>query len=91
MAQQLLPHGTYWEADLQPVLAQLFMRCFRRRIRLQRILLRVDRLEPPAEQLKLFSEPSAVVEPASHRLSLALDAIRAKFGEGAVSWGRTLA
>ncbi len=90
MAQQLLPHGTYWEADLQPVLAQLFMRCFRRRIRLQRILLRVDRLEPPAEQLKLFSEPSAVVEPASHRLYLALDAIRAKFGERAVSWGRTL-
>ena len=90
MAQQLLPHGTYWEADLQPVLAQLFVRCFRRRIRLQRILLRVDRLEPPAEQLTLFSEPSAVAEPASHRLSLALDAIRAKFGERAVSWGRTL-
>jgi DNA polymerase-4 len=88
-AQQRLPHGTYWEADLQPVLAQLFMRCFQRRVRLQRILLRVDRLEPPAEQLRLFEEPAAIVNPASHRLSLALDAIRAKFGERAVSWGRT--
>jgi DNA polymerase-4 len=89
-AQQILPHGTYWEADLQPVLAQLLVRCFRRRVRLQRVTLRVDRLEPPAEQLLLFDESAALAKPASHRLSLALDAIRTKFGDGAVSWGRTL-
>lgn len=89
-AQQTLPHGTCWEADLQPVLVQLFGRCFRRRVRLQRLTLRVDRLEPPAEQLSLFDESTASVQPASHRLSLALDAIRTKFGDGAVSWGRTL-
>jgi hypothetical protein len=38
----------------------------------------------------LFDEPDARVKPTAHRLSLALDAIRTKFGEGAVSWGRTL-
>lgn len=89
-AQQTMQQGSYWEADLQPVLAQLFFKCFRRRVRLQRLTLRVDRLEPPAEQLSLFDESAARAKPASHRLSLALDAIRAKFGERAVSWGRTL-
>jgi DNA polymerase-4 len=89
-AQQTMPQGSYWEADLQPVLAQLFFKCFRRRVRLQRLTLRVDRLEPPAEQLSLFDESAALEKPAAHRLSLALDAIRAKFGERAVSWGRTL-
>lgn len=89
-AQQTMQQGSYWEADLQPVLAQLFFKCFRRRVRLQRVVLRADRLEPPAEQLLLFDESTASVQPASHRLSLALDAIRAKFGERAVSWGRTL-
>ena len=64
-------------------------RCFRRRVRLQRLTLRVDRLESPAEQLSLFDE-SASRRARSHRLSLALDSIRAKFGEQAVSWGRTL-
>jgi DNA polymerase-4 len=89
-AQQTMPQGSYWEADLQPVLAQLFFKCFRRRVRLQRLTLRVDRLEPPAEQLSLFDESAALEKPAAHRLSLALDAIRAKFGERAASWGRTL-
>ena len=90
MAQHLLPHGTYWEADLQPVLVQLFARCFRRRVRLQRIIVRADCLEPLAEQLRLFDEPAMTVQPASHRLSLVLDAIRAKFGERAIAWGKAL-
>lgn len=89
-AHEMLPHGTYWEVDLQPVLASLFYRCFRRRVRLTRLMLRVGRLEPPAQQLSLFDESKSVVLPRSHRLSLALDQIRAKFGEQALSWGRTL-
>jgi len=89
-AQQMLHHGSYWEADLQPVLMHLFTRCFRRRVRLQRMTLRVDYLEPPAEQLSLFGESAPLAPPAHHRLSLALDRIRAKFGERAVSWGRML-
>ena len=89
-AQQVLHCSTYWEADLQPVLTSLFIRCFRRRIRLQRMTLRVDRLGPPAEQLSLFDEPESLAQPAHQRLSLALDRIRMKFGERAVSWGKTL-
>jgi DNA polymerase-4 len=90
MAQHILPHGTYWEADLQPLLVQLFARCFRRRVRLQRIIVRAECLEPLAEQLKLFDEPAMMPQPVSQRLSLALDAIRAKFGERAIAWGKTL-
>lgn len=88
VAQHLLPCGTYWEADLQPVLARLFFRCFRRRVRLQRMTVRIDHLAPPAEQLSLFEESESCAPPAHHRLFLALDRIRTKFGERAVSWGR---
>jgi DNA polymerase IV len=87
-AHETLPHGTYWEVNLQPVLARLFYRCFRRRVRLTRLRLQVSRLEPPVQQLSLFELESVV--PRSHRLSLALDRIREKFGEQALSWGRAL-
>jgi DNA polymerase-4 len=87
--QQMLPHGTYWEVDLQPVLTGLFYRCFRRRVRLARLTLQVSRLESPARQLSLFDESKSII-PRSHRLVLALDQIRAKFGEQVLSWGRTV-
>lgn len=89
-AQQILPQGTYWEIDLQPVLTGLFYRSFRRRVRLTRLTLQVSRLEAPTQQLLLFDEPASAVLPRAHRLSLALDQIRAQFGEQAVAWGRTL-
>jgi len=89
MAHERLPHGTCWETDLQPVLTRLFYRCLRRRVRVTRLTLQIDRLESPAEQLSLFDEATSV-QPASHRLSAALDAIRAKFGEQALCWGKTL-
>jgi DNA polymerase IV len=90
VAHQMLRHGTYWEADLRPVLVRLFIRCFQRRVRLQRMTLQVDHLQPPAEQLSLFQESKSVAQPMHHRLSLALDRIRGKFGGQAISWGRTL-
>src|SRR6188768_4161186 len=89
MAHERLPHGTCWETDLQPVLTRLFYRCLRRRVRVTRLTLQIDRLESPAEQLSLYDE-AASVPSASHRLSTALDAIRAKFGEHALCWGNTL-
>jgi DNA polymerase-4 len=88
-AQERLSHGTCWEADLQPVLNRLFYRCLRRRVRLTRLTLQVDKLESPLEQLSLFDEPTQV-PPAPHRLSTALDVIRAKFGEHSLRWGKTL-
>jgi DNA polymerase-4 len=89
-AQQLLPQATYWEVDLQPVLTDLFYRSFRRRVRLTRLTLQVSRLEAPTQQLLLFAESTSTLLPRAHRLSLALDQIRTKFGEQAVAWGRTL-
>ncbi|HEY6084519.1 MAG TPA: hypothetical protein VIU63_03945, partial [Nitrospira sp.] len=86
---EVLPRGTCWEADLHPVLIRLFMRGFRRRVRLQRMTLQIDHLGPPVQQLSLFEEPASDTSPAHYRLSLALDRIRAKFGENAISWGRT--
>lgn len=88
-AHEQFPHGTCWEADLQPVLNRLFYRCLRRRVRVTRLTLQIDRLESPAEQLSLFDE-AASVPPASHRLSKALDAIRTRFGEHSLRWGNTL-
>jgi DNA polymerase-4 len=88
-AHERLPHGTCWEADLQPVLTRLFYRCLRRRVRVTRLTLQIDGLESPAKQLSLFDEATSI-QPASHRLSAALDAIRAKFGEQALCWGKTL-
>ncbi|MGC4096746.1 MAG: hypothetical protein QM706_06485 [Nitrospira sp.] len=89
-AHEILVRSTYWEGDLQPVLTRLFHRCFTRRVRLIWLTLQVSRLEPPIEQLSLFYESESVVPPRTHRLSLALDRIREKFGEQALSWGRTL-
>jgi len=89
-AEEPLPHGTFWEVDLQPALTRLFYRCFTRRVRLTWMMLRVSRLEPPAQQLLLFDESDTLSRSRAHRLALALDQIRAKFGEHALSWGRTL-
>jgi DNA polymerase-4 len=88
-AHERLPHGTCWETDLQPVLNRLFYRCLRRRVRVTRLTLQMDRLELPVEQLSLFDEAGSV-PPASHRLSTAVDAIRSKFGEHSLHWGKTL-
>lgn len=89
-AEEILPQGTFWEVDLQPALTRLFYRCFNRRVRLTRMMLRVSRLEPPAQQLSLFDESDPLSLPRAHRLALALDQIRAKFGEQSLSWGRTV-
>ena len=59
----------------------------RRRVRLMRMTVQITGLEAPVEQLSLF-ETSAT--PPAHRLSLAMDAIRAKFGEQSLSWGKTM-
>jgi DNA polymerase IV len=89
VARQLLPRSTCWEADLQPLLRRLFIHSFRRRVRLQRMTLRVDHLEPFVEQLSLFEKSESVALSAQHRLSTALDQIRGKFGRQAISWGRS--
>ncbi|BCA55856.1 putative DNA polymerase IV [Nitrospira sp. KM1] len=89
IVRQFLPCATCWEADLQPVLTHLLIRGFRRRVRLRRMVLCADRLEFPHEQLSLFVSTAGTEPTAHHRLSLALDQIREKWGTGAISRGRT--
>jgi DNA polymerase-4 len=88
-AHETLAHSTYWESDLKPVLTRLFLRCFRRRVRLAHLTLQVAQLGAPAEQLSLFDEPETIISQRSHRLALALDSIRSKFGTHSIAWGTT--
>ena len=69
------------------MITRLFYRCLRRRVRVTRLTVQVDRLASPAEQLSLFDE--AIPVPRAHRLASALDAIRTKFGDQSLCWGKT--
>jgi Nucleotidyltransferase/DNA polymerase involved in DNA repair len=91
---QVLDPGTWWESDVYPHLKNLFFRCFRRRVRLRTMTVRVDHLESPTAQwgaqLSLFDDerPKASVQhERAHRLTLALDRLRARFGEHAIQRG----
>jgi DNA polymerase-4 len=97
--QQSIDPPTHWEADLYPPLTHLFSRCFQRRIRLCTMILSAEDLrveaipssgEPAGKQLSLFDPdlPNAMQRPdRSHQLTLALDRIRDRFGEPAITWG----
>jgi DNA polymerase IV len=92
--QQPIDPPTYWESDLYPHLTHLFSRCFQRRIRLCTMILKAEDLqssgESAGEQLSLFDTeaPCAMTgRDRSHRLTLALDRIRDRFGPPAITWG----
>ena len=91
---QCLDPGTWWESDVYPHLKDLFFRCFRRRVRLRTMAVRVDHLESPTNQwgaqLSLFDDErtkASVQHERAHRLKLALDRLRARFGEHAIQRG----
>lgn len=89
-AHRTLETGTYWEHDLAGVLKTLFFAACRRRVRLQRIALRAEALEPPSEQLALFAPDPSPEQTAAlrrQRVSLAVDRVRERFGDAAVRWG----
>lgn len=93
--QRPIDPPTYWESDLYPHLTHLFSRCFLRRIRLCTMILGAEAFrssgEPAGQQLSLFDSdmPNTIKPPdRSHRLTLALDHIRDRFGPPAITWGR---
>jgi DNA polymerase-4 len=91
-ADRAVMGGTCWEMDLLPTLTTLFFRCVRRRVCVQRIILRAEQAGPPAEQLALFDlRPVAeqIQRARRQRLCAALDALRDRFGERTIWWGRT--
>jgi DNA polymerase IV len=94
--QQPIDPPTSWESDLYPHLMHLFSRCFQRRVRLCAMILNAEDLQSSGEsagqQLSLFDldKPDAIKRPdRSHRLTLALDRIRDRFGDPAITWGHT--
>ncbi|GJL56614.1 MAG: DNA polymerase IV [Nitrospirales bacterium] len=84
--------GTYWEVDLFPYATTLLARMFKRRVRISRLAIHAEHLTTFIEQGELFQEaliPEPFVQKKSHRLTLALDQIRARFGAQAIWWGNT--
>jgi DNA polymerase-4 len=64
---------------------QVLDRAFARRVRIRHLHLHLDRLTFPPAQLDLFEERR---QPTNERLLQSLDAIRGKFGVGAVRYAR---
>lgn len=83
---------TCWECDLAPVLASLFQRCFRRRVRLRQMAVGMSGLTAYAEQVSLFDD-RPLDEQRRHdrakKLALTLDQLQARFGEQAIRYGRS--
>ena len=64
-------------------------RAWHRRIRIRQIVLLADRLTFPPAQLSLFDEERRQTD-SDERLTRAVDAVRKRFGNGALQLGRTL-
>ncbi len=95
--ERVLP-GSYWEGELQPVLHRLLKRCFQRRVRVRSFTITLGDLQSVSQQLGLI-EACADFMPSKHsaanrlarskKLSMALDRIRAKFGQHSIMWAHT--
>jgi len=82
--------GSQWEVDLFPHLSALLARLFRRRVRVRALAIGAEALAPLEDQLHLFEDAaiSGQTKPArARRLALALDRVRARFGETAIRRG----
>lgn len=91
MTQARVSPDTCWEIDLSDPLHRLFQRAFRRRIRLRRMTVALTHLTGFAEQGALFDDrPPAEQQTRdrAQRLAVALDRLHARFGEGAIRYGR---
>jgi DNA polymerase-4 len=82
---------TCWECDLSPIIVSLFHKCMRRRIRLRGLTLSMSGLTTYAEQELLFEErtPDHRKRERAQKLAVALDALKARFGEQAIRYGRS--
>jgi DNA polymerase IV len=85
-----LKRATCWEGDWWPVVQGLVSKLFQRRVRIRGVGLRAEHLDPLVEQLALFPESSVDGRPRErdHRLALALDRLKTRFGQRAIQWGQ---
>lgn len=81
---------TCWECDLSAIVVSLFHKCMRRRIRLRALTLSMSGLTAYAEQRLLFEErtPDHRQRERAQKLAVALDTLKARFGEQAIRYGR---
>lgn len=90
--QERLIQETCWEVDLSSELYMLFQRCFRRRVRLRQMTVRMTGLSAFAEQGSLFDEQPIDSQRKQERaksLAVALDTLHVRFGEQAIRYGRS--
>jgi DNA polymerase-4 len=82
---------TCWECDLSPIVVSRFQKSMRRRIRLRALTLSMSGLTAYAEQGLLFEvrTPDHRQRERAQKLALALDALKARFGEQAICYGRS--
>lgn len=82
---------TCWECDLSPMVVSLFHKAMRRRIRLRALTLSMSGLTGYAEQRLLFEEPTPDHQQRerARKLAVALDTLKARFGEQAIRYGRS--
>lgn len=88
--EQIQPE-TCWECDLSPIVVSLFHKAMRRRIRLRALTLSMSGLTGYAEQRVLFEErtPDHRQRERAQKLAVALDSLKARFGEQVIRYGRS--
>ena len=82
---------TCWECDLSPMVGSLFHKAMRRRIRLRALTLSMSGLTAYAEQRLLFEDPTPDhrQRERARKLAVALDTLKARFGEQVIRYGRS--
>jgi DNA polymerase IV len=89
--QERIQPETCWECDLSQIVVSFFHKCMRRRIRLRALTLGLSGLTAYAEQGLLFEERTSDhrKRERAQKLAVALDALKARFGEQAIRYGRS--
>ncbi len=73
------------DADLAPIVNNVFDRALGRRVRVHKMTLRLGDLSPEPAQLSLFAKEK---NPKLSAVTLAMDKIRDRYGEDAIRFGR---
>jgi DNA polymerase-4 len=83
-----LPRRSFWDFDLYDPLEKAFLKACRRRVRVGFMRVWFQDFSRPEAQLSLFDNPLPSEEKRI-RVIRTLDRIRARFGDGAIQYGRT--
>jgi len=82
-----LPHMSFWDFDLYAPLERIFLRAYRRRVRVRFMKVWFQDFLPPTSQLSLFPAKSPITEKKA-LVTQALNRIRQRYGETTIRYGR---